>query len=330
MAIKKLNPSNWKFKFSWETVGIPVSIVALIVFTVLVKLALWPLMRKQLYQTRLMKKIQPELAEIKKRCKGNRQMETLQMMDLYKRNNIKPFRSILVLIIQLPIFIAIFRIVRMATEGGDEIARFAYSFVQGLPRISEAVALEGDLPISLFGIIDLKSGAFPNGGVTLSAFVLLAFVIISAFLQYLISKQQLPQSGKRKTFKQIMADAKNGEQADQSELNNVVSGQMAKLMPIMMFFIMIGMPGAVILYFMTTNILSYFQQRKIFAQDFDQMDNLADKKLIKELGNIKEAEIVKKDTKENKGTYKKKAEKSRGENITRIKASDKGGKKRSK
>ena len=34
-----------------------------------------------------MRKIQPELAEIKKNCKGNRQLESLQMMDLYKRNN---------------------------------------------------------------------------------------------------------------------------------------------------------------------------------------------------------------------------------------------------
>ncbi|MCL2085823.1 membrane protein insertase YidC, partial [Candidatus Saccharibacteria bacterium] len=195
--------------------------IALIIFTILVKLALWPLMKKQLNQTRLMRKIQPELAEIKKRCKGNRQLEMIQMMDLYKRNNVKPFRSILTLIVQLPIFIAIFSIVRMASQGGDEVARYAYGFVQDLPRVAEAIANEGEFALNLFGFIDLRSNAFPGGGVTLSAFILLAFVVGSAILQYLISKQQLPTAGKTRTFKQIMADAKEGKQADQSELNGV-------------------------------------------------------------------------------------------------------------
>ena len=72
--------------------------LAIILFTVLVKICLWPLVKRQLHQTRLMRKIQPELAEIKKNCNGNRQLESLQMMDLYKRNNIKPFRSMLTLI----------------------------------------------------------------------------------------------------------------------------------------------------------------------------------------------------------------------------------------
>jgi len=52
--------------------------LAIIIFTIIVKFAMWPLIKKQLHQTRLMRKIQPELAEIKKNCKGNRQLEQLQ------------------------------------------------------------------------------------------------------------------------------------------------------------------------------------------------------------------------------------------------------------
>ena len=297
--------------------------IALIIFTILVKLALWPLMKKQLNQTRLMRKIQPELAEIKKRCKGNRQLEMIQMMDLYKRNNVKPFRSILTLIVQLPIFIAIFSIVRMASQGGDEVARYAYGFVQDLPRVAEAIANEGEFALNLFGFIDLRSNAFPGGGVTLSAFILLAFVVGSAILQYLISKQQLPTAGKTRTFKQIMADAKEGKQADQSELNGVVGSQMAKIMPVMMLLIMIGLPGAVILYYMSTTIISYVQQQKIFKEKFDNMDNVADKKILKELGKIKEAEIVKKVESKDMAAYKKSGKAK--ENVTRIVAKTKGG-----
>jgi len=54
--------------------------IAIILFTIIVKICMWPLVKRQLHQTKLMRKIQPELAEIKKRCNGNRQMESLQMI----------------------------------------------------------------------------------------------------------------------------------------------------------------------------------------------------------------------------------------------------------
>lgn len=87
--------------------------LAIILFVILVKFCMWPLVKRQLYQTKLMKKIQPELAEIKKNCNGNRQLESLQTMDLYKKYNIKPFRSVLSLFIQLPVLIAIFGAIRI-------------------------------------------------------------------------------------------------------------------------------------------------------------------------------------------------------------------------
>ena len=67
--------------------------VAIILFTFLVKICTWPLMKKQLHQTKLMKQIQPELTEIRKRCNGNKQMESLQMMELYKHRGVKPMSS---------------------------------------------------------------------------------------------------------------------------------------------------------------------------------------------------------------------------------------------
>ena len=59
--------------------------LAIILFVLLVKMLMWPLVKRQLYQVKLMRKLQPELAEIKKNCNGNRQLESLQTMDLYKR-----------------------------------------------------------------------------------------------------------------------------------------------------------------------------------------------------------------------------------------------------
>lgn len=116
--------------------------LAIILFTVLVKLLMWPLVKRQLHQTRLMKKIQPELAEIKKNCNGNRQLESLQMMDLYKRNNIKPFRSILTILIQLPIFIALYTAVRVMVlpTVNDNLSIRAYMPVRQIEGVEEVIS----------------------------------------------------------------------------------------------------------------------------------------------------------------------------------------------
>ncbi|MBQ1298303.1 membrane protein insertase YidC, partial [Candidatus Saccharibacteria bacterium] len=105
--------------------------LAIIILTVLIKFLMWPLTKRQLNQSKLIRKIQPELTQIKKNCKGNKQLESIQTMDLYKRYNVKPFASILTLIIQLPIFIAIFSAIRVIATPlpQDNLMNRAYEIV---------------------------------------------------------------------------------------------------------------------------------------------------------------------------------------------------------
>ena len=79
--------------------------VAVIIFTILIRIIMWPLISKQLHQVKIMRKIQPELDRIKKQAKGNRQMQGMMMLEVYKKYNISPFRSIGLTLIQLPIFL---------------------------------------------------------------------------------------------------------------------------------------------------------------------------------------------------------------------------------
>lgn len=301
--------------------------LAIILFTILIKICLWPILKRQLHQTRQMRKIQPELAEIKKNCNGNRQLESLQMMDLYKRNNIKPFRSMITLIIQLPILIALYTAVRVMVvpTPGDNLERRAYAPVREIERIDEVIQLqqpyleyqtavkdaraEGgseeeikarveaipektyDFHPKLFGFVDLD----PKPGFTsVSAFVMLLFALGSAFTQFWISRQQLPskKSQKSKTFRQIMKEAADGKEPDQAELNQVMTGQMSYMMPIMMLLIMINLPGALVFYYFFSNLMTGFQQKYILNKKTDQMEEVADKRLIKELKSIEEAQIV--------------------------------------
>lgn len=298
--------------------------LAIIIFTILVKFAMWPLLKRQLHQTRLLRSIQPELAEIKKNCKGNRQLESLQMMDLYKRKNIKPFRSMLMLFIQLPIFIALYTAIRvMVSEPTADlsVAKSAYSFVEQLPRIQEMIADHGSFHPTLFGVVDLSATA---GFVSMSSVIILLFALASALTQYIMAKQQNPSSkATKRSFKDIMKDASSGKEADQTELNAVVSGQMTKVMPLMMLLIMINLPGALVFYYLLTNLITVIQQKIILSRDYTEMEAAADKKILKELREAQEAEIVSDNTTDRSQNASTKTKTKNKQNITRIKASNK-------
>ncbi len=319
--------------------------LAIILFTVLVKICLWPLVKRQLHQTRLMRKIQPQLAEIKKNCNGNRQLESLQMMDLYKRNNIKPFRSMLTLIIQLPIFIALYTAVRVMVlpTPSDNLSIRAYAPVAQMERIQDVVGKQEaflnqdqnaeekqsyDFHPTLFGLVDLDTKA---GLGSISAGIILVFAIASAFSQYWISRQQMPSNKKkRKTFRQIMAEAAEGKEPDQTELNQIVSGQMSYMMPVMMLLLIINLPGALVFYYLISNLMTGVQQKYILSKSEEEMEISADKKIIRELNKIEEAQVVD-DTSnrwmKNKNSSKNESRKA-GVKITRISAKSRKGHKK--
>ena len=321
--------------------------LAIVILAILVKLFMWPLTKKQLIQTRLMQKIQPELVKIRKNCNGNKQLESLQTMDLYKRYNVKPFASILVLLIQLPIFIAVFSAIRVIATPlpQDNLMNRAYDFVayEG----SEIRTLEdkqaaylqdltnNDIPAEekqkydfdpkLFNAIDLTAKAsdvINPKRFSWSAVFMLVISIAAALAQYFVAKQQTSsgKSEKKKKFREILKEAKDGKEVDDSDISGIATGQMSKMMPIMMFIIMFNLHGALAFYYFLSNIFTILQQKLIFNKVRDEMDDNTDKAILKELkksekgskiakgAKIREAEVV-----ENKKT---------GTKITRISAKD--------
>lgn len=321
--------------------------LAIVILAILVKLFMWPLTKKQLIQTRLMQKIQPELVQIRKNCNGNKQLESLQTMDLYKRYNVKPFASILVLLIQLPIFIAVFSAIRVIATPlpQDNLTNRVYDFVayEG----SEIATLEtkqidyledlanNDIPAEekrkydfdpkLFNSIDLTAKAsdvINPSRFSWSAVFMLVISIAASLAQYFVAKQQTSsgKSEKKKKFREILKEAKDGKEVDDSDISGIATGQMSKMMPIMMFIIMFNLHGALAFYYFLSNIFTILQQKLIFNKVRDEMDDNTDKAILKELeksekgkkiakgAKIREAEVV-----ENKKT---------GTKITRISAKD--------
>ena len=250
--------------------------IAIVVFTILVRLALWPLVKKQLHQAKAMRKLQPELIKIKKQTKGNKQLESMQMMELYKKHDVSPFRSIGILFIQLPIFIALYQVIRVLTMQRDEVSRFTYEFMKNLGPIKELIANPDSFNTNFLGFIDLTKKAIVSSPFSINI-ALLILALIAVVTQYIMSRQITPSQPNSKKLKDIMSEAADGKQTDQSEMNAIVTNKMMQFLPIMMFFIMINMPGALALYYTVSNVVAVIQQHNVLKKDTEEMIEIADK-----------------------------------------------------
>ena len=280
--------------------------IAVIIFTIIVRFALWPLVKKQLHQTKAMQKMQPELARIKKRTKGNRQAESIQMMELYKQHDISPFRSIGILFIQLPIFIALYQVIQIFTLHIDQVAKYTYGFMLNLGPVKELIANPSSFNMELFGFVDLTQKAIITNpfAINIALFIL---AVVAVITQYIMSKQTMPKQGSEKRLRDILSEAAEGKEADQSEMNAIVMNKMMKFLPIMMFFVMISLPGALALYYTVSNLVAVIQQHSILKQDAEEMIEIADRA---DMGQNKKA------------TAKARAKQAQEGNITRITAKD--------
>lgn len=267
--------------------------VAIILLTIIIRLLLWPLVKKQLRQTKLMRKIQPELKKIKAKAKGNKQLESQMMMELYREKGVKPFGSMLVLLIQLPIFIALVQVVRLLSEHRDQIEQYTYGFLQSFGRIPDLIANPDTFNEKLFGIIDLTRHAIGNGAIYWPALIL---AVAAAIFQYIQSKQTMPNVTEKKKLRDMFKAAANGKEVDQSEMSGVMTRNMMIIFPFMTFFIAIYLPGAVVLYYATTSIVAVIQQWSVLRKDEDELEMIASEPAKKKAKNAREAVVVKQPT----------------------------------
>lgn len=289
--------------------------VAIIIFTILVRFALWPLARKQLHHSKIMKEMQPKLAEIKKKAKGNRQLESMMMMDLYKKQGVNPFSGIGMLLLQMPFFIALYTTTNWITDAKN-LHEHTYGFLQGIPHIKEVLADPTKLNDHFLGFVDLTKTPL-NDTVTAAMFMVVLAAVVG-YLQFKQSKQLLPQTGEKKSLKQLMKDQAEGKQVPQMEIMAATSGKMIYFFPVFLILIIISIHSGLGLYMATTTVFGFLQQRHIFKEDSDEMDKIADEKpkntsvkTKSRVLNAQEAEIITPVTKPNTQSKAKKSAKKR-------------------
>lgn len=92
---------------AFESLGL-----AIIFLTVLIRLVLLPFFYKSARSQALMQKLRPKINEIRDEHEDDKEKQAQKLMELYQEHNFNPFSGFLILIIQLPIFFALFRIFR--------------------------------------------------------------------------------------------------------------------------------------------------------------------------------------------------------------------------
>ena len=90
--------------------------VAIILLTILVKILFWPLTHKSYKSMKEMQKLQPIMAKMREKYKNDKQKLNKEMMGLYKTYKVNPMGGCLPMVVQLPVFFALFRVLGSAIE----------------------------------------------------------------------------------------------------------------------------------------------------------------------------------------------------------------------
>ena len=261
--------------------------LSLIIFTIVVRLLLWPLVKKQLHQASAMRKLQPELKRIKAATKGNRAKESAMLMELYKERGINPIGTLPILVVQLIILIGLYSGLRRVISDPHALVTFAYPALQHLSWIQQLSHNIHMFDNTLFGVVNLSRAAI--GPLYIPAMLI---VIGSAVAQFYQSKQLMPTTADQRSLRDILKQAGDGKQADQSEVNAAVGRSTRYLLPVFIFLFTVKLASALSLYWLVGGVVAFIQQSIVLKRDETEMESIADAPTKKDLNAIPEAEIV--------------------------------------
>lgn len=217
--------------------------IAIIFLTLIVKLILFPLSKKSIKSQKALQDLQPKIDELKKKHKGDQQALSLELMALYKENKVNPFSSCFPLLIQLPFFIAIFRVFR------DGFAQnhldLLYPFIKN-PETINAISL---------GFFNLSEKS-------------IVLAVLAGLAQFWQAKMM--------TTKKPAIDVKGSK--DES-MTAIMNKQMLYVMPAVTVFIGITMPAGLTLYWFLTTLFTALQQKIVFKKK-ENGDDIPEVKVI--------------------------------------------------
>ncbi len=204
--------------------------LSIIGLTVTIRAALIPLFVRQIKSSRNMQVLQPKVKELQKKYGHDRERLAQETMQLYKEAGTNPFASCLPLLLQAPIFIALFRLIDNAANGREK----------GILSHDQAVSIQ---EASLFGakIADKFLGATTSNVQILTMTLVVAMTITTFTTQRQLMRKNMPES------------ALSGPYAQQQKL-------LLYVLPVVFAVGGVAFPLGVLLYWTTSNLWTMCQQ----------------------------------------------------------------------
>jgi YidC/Oxa1 family membrane protein insertase len=248
--------------------------VAIILLTLVVRVILLPLSIKQTRSMREMQRIQPEIKRLQQKYKGNRQKMNEELMGLYKEHNVNPFGGCLPLLMQFPVLIALFYVIRAplkylgysvpegtpanaVVDGMEYVAQNVSGIMTTMQDSSLTHALR-ETGAAVYRFVGLRldcaastvysggqasGGQCPQGTVQFLPYIVL--VLLMGVTTWYQQKQMTASRG-----------ATPDAQAQQMQM-------FARIMPIMLMVFSFSFPSGVVVYWLTTNLWTIAQQRLV-------------------------------------------------------------------
>lgn len=218
--------------------------LSIVLLTICVRLLLFPLFVKQIKSQRRMQELAPKIKELQARHKGDRETLNKELMAMYKENNANPISGCLPLLLQLPVFFALFSVINEFRPGKD--AKFGLTAEQ-LAQGGMAKVFGAPIAASFTSgpdLLDKLQGS--QGTVRLVAAIMIVLMGATTFW----------------TQKQMMARAGTVVDKQQQQVQKF----MLYVLPLSFAVFGVNFPIGVLLYWLTTNVWSMGQQHYVIKR----------------------------------------------------------------
>ena len=205
--------------------------LSIVGLTLVIRAALIPLFVKQIKSSRNMQLIQPRVKELQKKYAHDREKLAQETMALYRETGTNPFASCLPLLLQMPIFLALFRMIDQAAKGN----------IRGVLTQEQVDSLRG---AELFGA--RISSTFMNADGDANVRILAAVLVVAMTATTFLTQRQL-------MTKNMPADALTGQYAQQQKI-------LLYVLPLVFAVGGIAFPIGVLIYWTTSNLWTMGQQ----------------------------------------------------------------------
>lgn len=241
-------------------------IMSIVVLTVILRMMMYPLLAQQQESAAKMQEMQPRLKKLQEKYKDDREKLAAAQMELYKEAGVNPLGGCLPMLIQFPIFIALYSAINFA------VASTPFQLVDLSDRLL-IPGLDGLIPLqNMFLGMDLTAQPQPPSN-PWYALALPVLVMVTTWAQF-----KLSMSTRKKDDDDNIKDKDDDDDGGMPNQAAAMQQSMGTVMPIMFGFIALSLSVGLSIYFLTSNIVGIIQYSPVGKRVLDRIFRSGDRK----------------------------------------------------